>query len=322
MVRIVLFLSRNEIEALSEFRPMAEAIQKSYIAVTRGEASIPPIGYLPLKQHNGDCHIKFGHLDGDPIFIVKVATGFYDNPKLGLSTSNGMMVAFSAITGEPIAILQDEGYLTDLRTAIGSAIATQALARKDATKILVVGAGIQARQQILAHKELMSEIKFGFSVWARDVKKAQVFIHDLKKVGCEVALCADLETGCGEADIILTTTPSRVPIIKNGWVTSGTHITASGADAPGKCELDEQLVLAADVRVADKIDQCLDHGEFSRAFEANLIITTDCVELGDVLANNDLGRQTNSQITIADLTGLASQDIAAARTILEAKGII
>jgi len=318
----VRILDRQQIVELSDFSKMAEAVERSYVSVSNGAATIPPVGYLPLSEHNGDCHIKFGHLLDDPVFVVKIATGFYDNPKLGLPTSNGIMIALSATTGEVVAILQDEGYLTDLRTAIGSAIATKALAKKDATRILVVGAGIQAKQQIHAHNKLLTDRALAFEVWARDLEKLKRFVQDLESEGCVVNACEDIETGCDAAEIILTTTPSRTPVIQNEWIKDGTHITASGADAPGKCELDEKLVKRADLRVADKIEQCLDHGEFARAFATQLIDQSQCVELGNVLANAALGRKTNQQITIADLTGLASQDIAAARTVLEAAGVI
>lgn len=301
---------------------MVVAIEQSYIAVSNGLATLPPVGYLPLTQHNGDCHIKFGHLNNDHVFIVKIATGFYDNPKLGLPTSNGMMIAFSALTGEPVALLQDDGFLTDFRTAIGAAVATKLLSRPNAAKVLVVGAGIQAKEQILAHQKLLHDRALTFAVWARDAGKLEKFLQDLQEAGCPAVSCANLQEGVAGADIILTTTPSRSPLIESEWVKDGTHITASGADAPGKAELDIALVKRADVRVADKIDQCLDHGEFAGAYSRSLISNADCVELGKLLANTSLGRQTNHQITIADLTGLASQDIAAARTVLEAGRII
>ncbi|MCZ4273126.1 ornithine cyclodeaminase family protein [Maritalea porphyrae] len=315
-------LNREEIVSLSDFNSMAEAIERSYIAVSNGGATIPPVGYLPLAQHNGDCHVKFGHLHGDSVFIVKIATGFYGNAKLGLPTSNGMMVALSAQTGEVVAILQDEGFLTDLRTAIGAAIATRKLAKPSAKNVLVVGAGIQATQQILALKNLMPERTFNFKVWARSAEKLAKFVEEMNAADCKLSQCTNLELGCGEAEIIMTTTPSRTPIIMDEWVQTGTHITASGADAPGKSELDISLIKRAHILVADKIDQCLDHGEFANANAAGLISQNDCVELGNVLANKKLGRQTNDQITIADLTGLASQDIAAARTVLEADGVV
>ncbi|MGJ8529684.1 ornithine cyclodeaminase family protein [Maritalea sp.] len=315
-------LNQEQIAEHCKFFALADAIRDSYIAVSKGEATIPPVGYLPIKNQNADCHIKFGHLHADKIFLVKIATGFYDNPSKGLPSSNGMMVAFSAQTGEVVAVLQDEGYLTDQRTAIGAAIATKALANADAHKVLVIGAGIQAEQQIIAHHKILKGRDLEFTLWARDVQKAADLCAKLKAQDILVTPTQNLEQACGDAQVILTTTPSRAVLVESDWVKAGTHITATGADAPGKYELDPKLVARADILVADQITQCLDHGEFSNAHSKGLIKETDCIELGNVLAEPNLGRRSAEQISIVDLTGLASQDIAAARTVLEAAGII
>lgn len=313
----VRLLKRDEIVSLCDFHELARAIEKSYVAVSAGAATIPPVGYLPLPDQNGDCHIKYGHLHGDDVFVIKIATGFYDNPKIGLPTSNGMMVALSAKTGEVLAVLQDEGYLTDLRTAIGAAIATKTLSRQDAKKLLVVGAGIQAKEQVLAHCQLIPERDFEITIWARKPDKAAELAQQFAERGIAANFIDSLEVACRAAEIILTTTPSTEPIIQSDWVTPGTHITASGADAPGKCELDPGLVARAEVLVADKIEQCLDHGEFSNAKGT----VVRAVELGSLLSNSSSGRKSAEQISIADMTGLASQDIAAATTILKAAGV-
>lgn len=313
----VRILQREEIVSLCDFDEMASAIERSYIAVSSGSATIPPVGYIQFPEQNGDCHIKYGHLHGDDVFVIKIATGFYNNPKLGLPTSNGMMVALSAKTGEVLAVLQDEGYLTDVRTAIGAAIATKALARPSAKKLLVIGAGIQAREQVLAHNRFLPERDFKTTIWARNKDKAAELAQQLAKRGI-AANCSDaLEEACRVADIILTTTPSVEPIVQSDWIAPGTHITASGADAPGKCELDPALVQRAQLLVADKVDQCLDHGEFSNA----ALDKTRIIELGEVLAGSAGGRQNDEQVSIADMTGLASQDIAAATTVLKAAGV-
>jgi len=311
-------LTKDQIMNLADFDAVVEAVEQSYIAVSSGAATIPPVGYLHLPQHNGDCHIKIGHLHGDPIFLVKIATGFYDNTKLGISTSNGIMIALSAVTGEVAAILQDEGYLTDLRTAIGAAIATKALASTDARRLLIVGAGIQAEQQIRSHAELLKDRSPEFAIWARDAAKARGVALKLREEGFDVKPALDLQTACSNAQIILTTTPSRNPIVLRDWVQPGTHITATGADAPGKCELDPELVAAAECVVADSIDQCIDHGEISNASVKGLLQANDVLELGNVLAESSIGRQHANDISVVDLTGLASQDIAAARTVLQA----
>lgn len=278
---------------------------------------MPPVGYLGFPAHNGDCHIKFGHIADDPIFVVKIATGFYDNPAKGLPTTSGMMIALSAETGAVVAILRDEGWLTDLRTALAGAIATRAGMRADARRIGIVGAGTQARFQIRAAAHLLREREPRFAAWARSPDRLEALRRDLAKDGIAVEPVADLEALCAQSDALITTTPAVEPVIRDEWIGPGLHITALGADAPGKQELETALVARADIRIADSLEQSLDHGEFAAAAAGGLIGRSDCVELGAVLAGQAPARRSDRDITIADLTGLAVQDIAIARVVLD-----
>lgn len=310
-------LSRAEIEQLVTVdEGTVAAVRDAYVAIVDGRGNVPPVGHIAFPAANGDCHIKYGHIAGDPIFAVKIAAGFYDNPARGLPSSTGIILAISAETGEVRAILNDEGYLTDLRTGIGGAVATLALARADAANVLIVGTGIQARYQSRALAALAGR-PLSFRIWGRLGEKAQAIVAELKRDGLDASVAPDLEAACGEADIIITTTPSTEPLVRSDWVRPGTHITAMGADGPGKQELETALVARADVRVADMKTQSLGHGEFSHALSAGLIGSDDCIELGGVLAGTLQGRRSDENITIADLTGVATQDIAMARTVLE-----
>ena len=169
-----LTLSRPEIEALLQIEDGFDPIKDAYIAVTDGRCDLPPVGYLGFPDAKGDCHIKYGHIAGDSVFVIKIATGFYDNPSKGLASSNGIMLALSAETGEVMAILQDEGYLTDLRTGIGAALATEAGCRSDAQRVGVVGTGIQARIQIRCLNALMPDagLVFSFLLYTSDAPDA------------------------------------------------------------------------------------------------------------------------------------------------------
>lgn len=310
-------LSRAEIEHLVTVDEGAvAAVRDAYVAITDGRGNVPPVGHIAFPATNGDCHIKYGHIAGDPIFAVKIAAGFYDNPAKGLPSSTGIILAISAETGEVRAILNDEGYLTDLRTGIGGAVATLALARADAGNVLIVGTGIQARYQSRALAALAGR-PISFRIWGRSPEKTAAIVAELAQDGLDAAPAADLEAACRAADIIVTTTPSTEPLVRSDWVRPGTHITAMGADGPGKQELDTALVARADVRVSDMKTQSLGHGEFSHACLAGLIGRDDCIELGAVLAGTTAGRRAAEDITIADLTGVATQDIAMARTVLE-----
>ena len=311
-------LSRIEIEALLQIEDGFEAIKDAYIAVTDGRCDLPPVGYLGFPAAHGDCHIKYGHIAGDPVFVIKIATGFYDNPLKNLPSSNGIMLALSAKTGQVVAILQDEGFLTDLRTGIGAALATQAGCHSDARRVGVVGTGIQARLQIRCLNALMPDRSLAFSVWGRSEEKMHHLAEDLAPHQILVTVQPDLETLCASADILHTTTSAKAPLIRSGWIKDGTHITASGADAPGKQELDSTLTARADLLILDSAAQCIDHGEVAIPAAAGLLSPDRYRTLGKVLSGQQAGRSAPTEITIADLTGLGCQDIAIARTALDA----
>lgn len=310
-------LSLAELQKLVSIDAAAiSAITDAYVAAADGRANVPPVGYLGLPAQNADCHIKYGYITGDPIFVVKIASGFYDNPKRGLPSSNGMVIAISAVTGAIVAILNDEGWLTNLRTGIGGAVATFALCRPDSEIFAVLGTGTQARFQIRA-AAAMAKRPVQFLVWGRSVDRAREVVAEFAGSGIEVSLAPDLEEACRSADVIIATTPSTTPFVASEWITPGTHVTAVGADAPGKQELDPALIARADLLVCDLASQCLDHGEFAVAFREGLFRPEDCIELGAILNGSRPGRTSSEAITIADLTGLATQDIAIARTALE-----
>lgn len=305
-------LSKSDIKHSIDGAKIVGALRAAYAAMSRGDVQLPPVGYLSFPGNNGDCHVKFGHILGDPIFVVKVATGFYSNPSLGLPTGNGVVLAISATTGEIAAVLQDEGLLTDLRTGYGGAIATQALARADARRVAIIGTGVQARCQIRAHAEVLAARAPEFSVWGRSLEKSERLASELRSEGIAVSPAPDAEEICRSSEIIVTATQSASPIVMADWIAPGTHITAIGADAPGKQELASALVRKADVVVADHIGQCLDHGELSHS----RIDPEDIVELGHVLNGAAIGRSAFDQITIADLTGVAVQDVAITQAVL------
>lgn len=311
----MLQLSRPQIERLvSVDAAAAEAVRDAYLAISDGRANVPPVGYLGFPAAHGDCHIKYGHIAGDRVFAVKIASGFYDNPAKGLPSSTGVVLVFSALTGQIEAILNDEGYLTDLRTGLGGAVATMALCHAQARQALIVGCGTQAYWLARALHMLAGEMKI--AIWGRTAGRAADLVARLHGVGVAATVAPDLESACRSTDIILTTTPATQPLVQADWVRPGCHITALGADSPGKQELGTALVAKADLRVCDMLSQSLDHGEFATARAAGLIDAKGCVELGAVLAGTVAGRTHRDQITVVDLTGVATQDIAMARTVL------
>lgn len=313
----MIILDRAQIEGLIGLQAASQAIEAAYIAASRGEVTLPPVGHITFPKLVADCHIKYGHVKGDPNFVIKVATGFPDNAQTGLPTGNGLSLVLSAQTGTVVAVLHDEMLMTDIRTGLGGAIATKCCARADSKRVLIVGTGPQAVRQIESHIALLGD-HLVFMVWGRSTAKAQAVVARMK-YRCTIAVVDDLEAAARNAEIIITATASTQPLIKDSWVTPGTHITAVGADAPGKQELDVGLVSRADVLVADSIAQCMDHGELSHASALGRIDKTRLTEIGQVLSGVSQGRANETQITIADLTGIAAQDIAIANVVLSAQ---
>lgn len=309
-------LARQQIEALMDYDQAAGLIEDAYRAASLGKVKLPPVGHIVFPEHDGDCHIKYGHIEGDPVFVIKVATGFYGNAARGQPSGNGILLVLCAHTGAVTAVLHDEMCLTDFRTAIGGAIATRLLSRLDTERITVVGSGVQARRQIEAHARLLAGRQLKFQVWGRSAERAGLVVDELSDLGLRVEVAEDLEEACRHADAIVTTTASTTPVIQHDWIQPGTHISAIGADAPGKQELDTQLVAEADRLIVDLRSQCLEHGEVATAARTGLVEPDQLVELGDVLDQRKPGRTADEQITIADLTGIAAQDIAMAKMVV------
>jgi ornithine cyclodeaminase len=304
-------VKRAEIEAAVDPVAAIEVVAEGFAAYSRNEVVVPPVGHLDFRQPPGDVHIKYGYRLGDDVFVVKIASGFYDNPAQGLSSSNGLMLVFSARTGFPQALLLDEGYLTDLRTAAAGAVAARHLAPRNIEAIGIVGAGIQARMQLdlLRHVTPCRRA----IVWARDAVKARAFAVE----GFQIEVASSIADLASRCNLIVTTTPSRVPLVPAEVVRPGTHITAMGADSPGKQELDASLFARAHVLCVDSRKQCFEHGEAAHALREGHAAPERFVELGEVIAQPALGRIREDQITICDLTGLAVQDIQIAKLACE-----
>ena len=309
-------LNKSQIMELFQFDNAAKVISAAYIASSSGDVQTGDVVHLSFPGSNGDCHVKSGHINNAESYVIKIASGFYDNPSKGLPSSNGMMLAFSASTGEPKAILRDEGWLTDMRTGIGGAVATKALAAKNAEKVLIIGSGIQAQFQAKCLASLMPERPFNFNIWGRNTSAAAALAEELRGYNLNADVATNLDEEVPLADIIITTTPATSSLFGDNLVRPGTHITAIGADTHGKQELPTSLIGSASLLVCDMISQSLNHGEFQVINDTDL--SKKVLELGNILSNSRVGRTSDYDITIADLTGIAAQDIAITSEIIDA----
>lgn len=287
-------------------------VENAFRALATLPVAMPPILRLDIPEHHGEVDVKTAYVPGLDGFAIKISPGFFDNPKLGLPSTNGMMVLLSAKTGLVEALLLDNGYLTDVRTAAAGAVAAKHLAREDASIAAIFGAGVQARLQLEA-LTLVRPIREA-RMWARDAVKAEKAAADLsEKLGITVRAESDAAKAAAGADILVTTTPSAEPLIHAGFVTAGQHITAMGSDAEHKNEIAPALLKLADLYVADSAKQTRRLGELHHAIDAGLFSAeAEVTELGAVIAGKAHGRRAASDITIADLTGTGVQDTAIA----------
>ncbi len=297
---------QTQIVGAMDMKVAAERIAEGFIAYSQGRVQVPPVQNFIFEQANGDCCVKSAWVTGSDSFTVKISSGFYNNPAKGLPSNDGLMLVISAQTGQPLALLQDEGWLTCIRTALAGQIVAKALAPSQVTGIGILGTGVQARMQL---EQLLPIIDCRrVTVWGRNLAALNSYRDFATSLGFNVITTQDCQQVARNANLIITTTPSREALLQNEWIQPGTHITAVGADGGGKQELSAQLVARANVIVVDSIKQCSQYGEISHALKLGLIHSERLLELGVLLEGKVKGRENDRQITVADLTGVAVQD--------------
>ena len=289
-----------------------ECVQSAFIALAEGTVVMPPILSMAIEESNGEVDVKTAYMPGLDSFAIKMSPGFFDNPKLGLPSTTGLMVLFSVRTGLVEAVLLDNGYLTDVRTAAAGAVAARHLSREDSASACIVGAGQQAKLQLEALC-LVRPIREA-TMWGRDLKKVTSVAEELStRLGIAVRAVSDLESSVCSADIIVTTTPSSSPLVMGEWLQKGQHITSMGADQEHKNELDPECFSVADLYVPDRRSQTEKLGELHHAIVAGTADAANVYpELGEIVSGKILGRSFAEAITICDLTGTGVQDTAIA----------
>lgn len=312
----IIILSQNEVKSCLPMSEAIRAVREAYIAFARGLVKMPPVMHLDVSQYNGEVDIKSGYIEDLGLIGTKIASGYYENYKLGLPPGIAVIILMDLKTSIPLAIM-DGTYVTAYRTGAAGAVAAKALARKDSKIIGVVGAGTQARMQILALREVFSLKKI--KVWDINTTERDRYVEEMsEQLKIPIEAAEDVKNAVIEADIIVTVTPSRKALVMEEWIQEGVHINAIGADGPGKQELDPFIVKRADKVVVDSLNQCRIIGEIQHALSDGLIIEDDVyAEIGQILIGEKKGRESNEEITLFDATGLAAQDIAAANIVFK-----
>ena len=293
-------------------------IREAFRADGEGRTRVPPV--INLDVPNGEFHIKTAHISGIRHIAVKVASGFYDNPLKGLPSSSGLMALFDAETGLPAALLLDNGFLTDIRTGAAGAVTADYLARKTVDSVGVIGSGLQARHQIQCLRTVRSFSRI--LAWSPSRAHLEIYADEMRTEGFDVTVAGSVEEVCAAADVLVTATPSRQPLVRAEWLRGGTHVIAVGSDSPGKQELNSYCLIRADLVIVDRRSQCASFGELKHAIDAGM--KAQPIELGEIVAGKKPGRTSDVQITIADLMGVGFQDTAiasAAYDWLEARAV-
>ncbi len=286
-------------------------VENAFRALATEAVVMPPILRLDIKDANGEVDVKTAYVPGLDGFAIKISPGFFDNPKLGLPSVNGLMIYLSARTGLVEALLLDNGYLTDVRTAAAGAVAAKHLAREDAAIAAILGGGVQARLQLEA-LALVRPIREA-RIWARRPDAAEKLASEIREaLAMEVSVASEPMEAVRGADVIVTTTPATAPILKAEWLSAGQHVTAMGSDAEHKNEIDPAAIARA-VYVADSLAQTRRLGELHHALVAGAVSPESVfAEIGQVIAGAAPGRRSPEDLTICDLTGTGVQDTAIA----------
>jgi ornithine cyclodeaminase len=305
----VLILNEVEIRRCASMsREAVEAVAFGFASLAQGRVSLPPIVRVDVPAHHGEIDIKTAYIEGLDSFAIKVASGFFDNPALGLPYGSGMMVLMSARTGFLEAVLLDNGYLTDLRTGVAGAIAAEQLAPRHIDTAGVIGTGMQARWQMRGLR-LVRDFR-RVLVYGRNGAAVERYVSEMTaELGVEVRRAETVEEVVRASQLVVTTTPTREPYLRAEWLHPGLHITAVGADGEHKQELFADVLARADRVACDSRRQCFRLGELHHALNDGFLAeNADVAELGELIAGQRAGRASDSEISVCDLTGVGVQD--------------
>jgi alanine dehydrogenase len=306
---MTLLVNKEEVASLIDLDAVRAAVEEGYRSFNSGLVVQPDIMDLSLPGTHAGVDFKGGLDMGGGYITLKASSGGYDhNPKLGLPTGMNTVLLFEAKTCA-LKCIMDGTFITGCRTGAAGAISVKYLARADAEKLCVIGAGSQARRQLSAMMRVrkLTEVR----VWDALPEFLEKYVKEMSsETGLKIRQCATAEEAVRGADIVVTTTRARSgPIVKKEWLQPGTHIAAIGADALDKQELEAEVYAGAKV-VCDSINLCVTRGETRNAVKAG-IIRPEAIhaEIGEIILGQKPGRENADEVTIFDTVGMAIQDI-------------
>ena len=288
-------------------------MREALIAQSRGECDTPLPMHLDIAPESAEVHIKSSYRSGGRYFVLKMASTFPNNRERGISSGNGLMLLCSAETGKPAALLIDGGHLTDVRTAAVAAMVAAELRRQDEA-LGILGSGIQARLQAALHSRILGLREI--FIWGRTAEPLRQCCRDIQAMLPEVHVhrCPSPADVASHARLVICCTASRAPLLHPGDLQSGTLISAVGSDAPGKQELDPDILQAASLILVDSRRQCVRLGELQHIPE----LFARSIEIGEFCqASNPV---PPGGLTVCDLTGLGVEDLFVAEHCLDVAG--
>lgn len=302
----------KEITSIVNKIDVITAMKEGFIQYSNGNAVVPPVGELLFEKPPGDVHIKYGYIKNQEQYVIKIASGFYENTNLGIPSGQGLMLLFKQTTGQLEAVLLDEGYLTNIRTVAAGALAVKHFAPKPLKAVGIIGTGTIAKLQIQQLQQ--NNLCKTFWVWGRNVVKAKQIKSELGS-DFDIRIAATCAEIAQNTNTIITTTPSETPLLQAADILPGTLIVAIGSDTQHKQELESEILQKANLVIADSIPQSKSRGEVYQAVKAGSISEEKVVELGKALQNPSQYGTSDEHITVVDLTGVAVQDIMIASAV-------
>jgi alanine dehydrogenase len=310
----MLILSEKQVQSLIDIGELIEALEHAHIQYSTGNAVMPVRLVVPLRQIQGRITSMPGYLPEDKALGMKVVTYFQNNPQQGLPAILATIMLFSTETGKMIAVM-DGSYITAIRTAAASAMATKVLAKPQTPVLAVLGAGVQARAHIraLCHIRHFEKIK----IYSPSGTSALAVKKELEPhVGVDIEVAESLEEAVRYSHLVVTVTTAKEPILNRDWLAPGVHINAVGSHRPDLREIDGATLALSRVVVDSREAIMAECGDILLAIKENSITEKNIhAEIGEVLARLKPGRTSADEITLYKSVGIAIQDVATAQLV-------